>query len=108
MDVVVKVLWFAGGIFLVVLVIDSAVRTLMLPRGENAFTTRVVFVGLREVFIRLARLTRTYEARDRVMALYAPVGLLVLPFVWLLLVIARVHRDVPRAGCARLRAARSR
>ena len=83
-----KVLWFAGGIFLVVLVIDSAVRTLMLPRGENAFTTRAVFVGLREVFNRLARLTRTYEGRDRVMALYAPVCLLVLPLVWLLLVMA--------------------
>ncbi len=88
MDVVVKVLWFAGGVFLVVLVIDSAVRTFMLPRGENAFTTRAVFVGLREVFNRLARLTRTYEGRDRIMALYAPVGLLVLPLVWLLLVMA--------------------
>ena len=83
-----KVLWFAGGVFLVVLVIDSAVRTFMLPRGENAFTTRAVFVGLREVFNRLARLTRTYEGRDRIMALYAPVGLLVLPLVWLLLVMA--------------------
>ena len=81
-----KVLWFAGGVLLVVLVIDSAVRTFMLPRGENAFTTRVVFVGLREVFNRLARLTRSYEGRDRVMALYAPVCLLVLVFVWLLLV----------------------
>jgi len=73
---------------LVVLVIDSAVRTFMLPRGEAAITTRAVFVGLRGVFNRLARLTRTYEARDRIMALYAPVGLLVLPFVWLLLVMA--------------------
>jgi hypothetical protein len=87
-DVVVKVLWFAGGIVLVVLVIDSAVRTFMLPRGENAFTTRAVFVGLREVFNRLARLTRTYEGRDRIMALYAPVCLLVLPLVWLVLVMA--------------------
>ncbi len=83
-----KVLWFAGGVVLVVLVIDSAVRTFMLPRGEAAITTRAVFVGLRGVFNRLARLTRTYEARDRIMALYAPVGLLVLPFVWLLLVMA--------------------
>jgi hypothetical protein len=87
-DVVVKVLWFAGGVFLVVLVIDSAVRTFMLPRGEAPITTRAVFVGLRGVFNRLVRLTRTYEARDRIMALYAPVGLLVLPLAWLLLVMA--------------------
>ena len=83
-----KVLWFAGGTFLLALVLDSAVRTFMLPRAEAAFTTRAVFVGLRGVFIRIARLTQSYEGRDRVMALYGPVGLLVLPMVWLLLVLA--------------------
>jgi hypothetical protein len=85
-DVVVKVLWFAGGVVVMLLVLDSAVRTFVLPRGEAAFTTRMVFVGLREVFNRLARFTRSYEGRDRVMALYAPIGLLVLPLAWLMLV----------------------
>jgi hypothetical protein len=85
-DVVVKVLWFAGGVVVMLLVLDSAVRTFVLPRGEAAFTTRMVFVGLREVFNRLARFTRSYESRDRVMALYAPIGLLVLPLAWLTLV----------------------
>ncbi|HXY91474.1 MAG TPA: hypothetical protein VEP49_03285, partial [Acidimicrobiia bacterium] len=87
-DVVVEVLWFAAGLVLVVLVLDSAVRTFVLPRGEASFITRGVFVGLREPFKRLARLTRSYEGRDRVMALYAPVGLLLLPLAWLLVVIA--------------------
>jgi hypothetical protein len=85
-DVVVKVLWFGGGVVLMLLVLDSAVRTFVLPRGEAALTTRMVFVGLREVFNRLARFARSYEGRDRVMALYAPIGLLVLPLAWLLLV----------------------
>jgi hypothetical protein len=85
-DVVVKVLWFAGGLVLLLLVLDSAVRTFILPRGEAAFTTRMVFVSLREVFNRIARFTRSYEGRDRVMALYGPIGLLVLPLVWLALV----------------------
>jgi hypothetical protein len=84
--VVVKVLWFAGGVVLMVLVLDSVVRTFVLPRGEAAFTTRIVFVGLRGVFTRLARFTRSYEGRDRVMALYAPIGLLVLPLAWLVFV----------------------
>ena len=88
MDVVVRVLWFTGGTLLLVLVLDSAVRTFMLPHAEAALTTRAVFVGLRGVFNRMARLTRSYEGRDRVMALYGPVGLLVLPLVWLLLVLA--------------------
>ncbi len=82
-----QVLWFAGGLVLMLLVLDSAVRTFVLPRGEAAFTTRMVFVGLRVVFNRIARLTRSYEGRDRVMALYGPIGLLVLPLVWLALVI---------------------
>src|SRR5439155_3806764 len=69
------------------MVIDSAVRTFMLPRGEAAITTRAVFVGLRVVFNRITRFTRSYEGRDRVMALFAPVGLLVLPLVWLVIVI---------------------
>jgi hypothetical protein len=87
-DVVVKVLWFAGGFALVLLVVDSAIRTFVLPRGVASVMTRAVFVGLRGVFNRMARLTRTYEGRDRVMALYAPIGLLVLPLVWLFIVIA--------------------
>jgi hypothetical protein len=86
-DVVVRVLWFAGGFLLLVLVLDSAVRTFVLPRGEASFITRVVFVGVRVPFNRLARMTRTYEGRDRVMALYGPIGLLLLPLAWLLFVI---------------------
>jgi hypothetical protein len=87
-EVVVKVLWFAGGVALLVLVIDSAIRTFILPRGVASVMTRAVFVGLRSVFNRLARVTRSYEGRDRVMALYAPIGLLVLPLVWLVILIA--------------------
>ena len=33
-------------------------------------------------------MTRSYEGRDRVMALYAPIGLLVLPLVWLTILLA--------------------
>jgi hypothetical protein len=87
-DVVVKVLWFAAGVVLLLSVVDSAIRTFMLPRGVASMMTRAVFVSLRAVFNRLARMTRSYEGRDRVMALYAPIGLLVLPLVWLAILIA--------------------
>jgi hypothetical protein len=82
-DVVAEVLWFAAGVALVLSVVDSAIRTFVLPRGTSSVMTRAVFVGLRTVFNRIARLTRSYEGRDRVMALYAPIGLLVLPLTWL-------------------------
>jgi hypothetical protein len=50
--------------------------------------TQVVFVGLRGVFRMLARETRSYEARDRIMALYAPLGLFALVATWIVLLIA--------------------
>jgi hypothetical protein len=84
MDVAVEVLWFGLGVLLVLLVLDSAVRTFVLPRGVATVLTRVVFVGLRIVFDAIARMARTYDGRDAVMALYGPIGLLLLPFVWIL------------------------
>ena len=83
MHVFTAILWFALGVVLLLLVLDSALRTFVLPRGEAPTMTRAVFIGVRWVFNRIARMFSTYEGRDRVMALYAPIGLFVLPFVWL-------------------------
>src|SRR5215470_60416 len=83
MSVVSEVAWFVLGLAVLLVVIDSALRTFVLPRGALQPLTRSVFALLRHGFDGLARLGRTYDARDAVMALYAPVGLLVLPLVWL-------------------------
>jgi hypothetical protein len=87
-EVVVKVAWFVAGLALVFAVIDSAVRSLVLPRGSVVTLTRIIWVSTRRVFNLLARISKTYEGRDRVMALYAPLTLLVQPAVWLAMVIA--------------------
>jgi hypothetical protein len=86
MSVVVEVLWAVAGVTLVWIAVDSAVRTFVLPRGAVVPYTRLVFVAVRRVFDLRLRFAQTYEARDRVMALYAPIGLLILPFTWLVLV----------------------
>jgi hypothetical protein len=83
MDVVVKVLWFALGVVILLFVLDSAVRTFVLPRGSAPVLTRLSFVGVRLVFNGIARLARTYDGRDSVMALFAPMGLVMLPVVWI-------------------------
>ena len=88
MHVVTVILWFALGIGLLFLVIDSALRTFVLPRGATPIVTRVVFIGLRMVFNAAARVARSYDGRDSVMALYGPVGLLMLPGVWMVMVLA--------------------
>ena len=87
MEAFTSVLWFAAGAFVLVLVLDSALRTFVLPRGEVPVTTRLVFIAVRYGFNQLARTRKTYDGRDRVMALYAPIGLFVLPLTWLVMIV---------------------
>jgi hypothetical protein len=84
--VVVDVLVFAAGVALVLFAVSSAVRTMVVPRGIPTIIARAVFVGVRRVFSLLIPRKADYHRRDRVMAYYAPVSLLVLPIVWLCIV----------------------
>jgi hypothetical protein len=76
-----------AGTLLVALTLDSTVRTFVLPRGVTVMYTRIVFVSMRRLFLAAMHFTKTYEGRDRVMALYAPLTLLVLPFVWIVMTV---------------------
>jgi hypothetical protein len=82
----VRVLAFLLGAGIVALTILSATRTFVLPRSAQVKLTRVVFLTSRICFTLYTRRATTYEERDRVMALYAPITLLILPAVWLALV----------------------
>ena len=84
---VVRIVALLVGVGLSLAVLLSAVRTVVLPRSEVVALTRAVFLGLRRVFDGIARDKRSYEERDRVMALYGPVGLMALAAMWALLVI---------------------
>lgn len=87
MSFALDVLVVSAGALLVVVVLDSAVRTFVLPRGVPVLYSRLVFTLVRRVFNMVASRMGTYEARDRVMALYAPFTLVLLPFTWLVLVV---------------------
>jgi hypothetical protein len=78
----------AAGVATVLLTFASAVRTVVIPRGIPARLARFVFFNMRRLFRLRARPKLPYEKRDRVMALYAPVSLLVLLLVWLGLILA--------------------
>lgn len=86
MGTVADVALVVVGVAITFAVLDSALRTFVLPRGSRTTLTRAVFVAVRAVFGLFVRPTRSYRARDRVMALYAPVGLLALVFVWMAMV----------------------
>ncbi|HVE46386.1 MAG TPA: hypothetical protein VNA57_06530 [Acidimicrobiales bacterium] len=87
--VVVQVAAFFLGAALVWGTLASAVRVMVIPRGLPSFIARAVFEVLRAVLRPLmGGRGGDYARRDRVMAAFAPIGLLVLPLVWLVLVLA--------------------
>lgn len=76
------------GFFVVVRTMLAAVRLFLLPRGARDRLAAFFFVNWRRTFYWWANRTNTYEGRDRVMAMFAPVALLMLPgFLLTLMVI---------------------
>jgi len=73
---------FAAGLALVVSTVFAAIKMVILPRSAQSLLARGVFRVVRAVFSLLARETRTYETRDRVMAMYAPITLVVMAATW--------------------------
>lgn len=78
---------FVLGVALVLRTLLSAIRTFVVPRSIRDSISSMVFRGVRRLFDLAMKHGSSYEARDRVMALFAPVALLILPAVWLTLVL---------------------
>ena len=74
---------FVLGFLLVAVTLISAIRTFVLPRSSPVKLTRFVLLSMRFSFHLRLRWSKTYEERDRIMALFAPFGLLALPIAWL-------------------------
>lgn len=85
--VVVRVLVFAAGLAVVLVAIGSAIKTIVVPRAVSSSITRAVFVLLGNLIELFLRGRKEFRSRDRVLAYFAPVGLLLLPGVWVTLVI---------------------
>ena len=78
---------FAAGFLLVGWTLLSAIRTVVLPRSAQSVLGRAVFRGLAVVFNLIAGDSRSFAWRDRVWALYAPIGLLSMAVAWVVLVL---------------------
>jgi hypothetical protein len=83
----VRILAVIGGSLAVAWVLWSAIRTVIVPRGESVWLSRKVFIVVRELFEFAGRRTRSYEGYDRIMARYAPMALILLPAAWALVVL---------------------
>lgn len=82
-----RVIAFAAGAALVLGTLKSAIVTFVLPRSAPTRLTRSVFRLVRRVFDLQLKRSETYEERDRIMAMYAPVALMFLLPAWYLLVL---------------------
>ena len=80
-----RILALTIGLSLVIGTFLSAVRTFVLPRSAASWLTAVVFRSTRKLFDLAAKRLQTYELRDSLMAMYAPLALLLLVPSWLFL-----------------------
>src|SRR5437588_544981 len=87
METLVSILTFFVGLIIVIITLASAIRTFVLPRSAPDPIVRPLFVQTRKLFNVIGTLMTTYEQRDSMMALYAPITLLLLLVVWLALII---------------------
>jgi hypothetical protein len=83
--IAVQVLVFALGALGAARIVLSAIRTFVVPRGDNDALTRFVFRATRRLFNLAASPRRSYETRDRIMSYYGPLALMSLPVWWLIL-----------------------
>ena len=100
-----RVLAFATGLTVTVATCLSAVTTVVVPRGVRSRLSRAVFGGIRRLFDLWGRFAPTYAERDRAMALYAPISLVLLPAAWLSVVLLAYTLMFWALGVQPLRAA---
>jgi hypothetical protein len=85
--VAVRVLVALAGGLLVVSTLLSAIKSVVLPRASPTLIGRAVYFSLQGVFRRIAHEGRPFAERDRILAFYAPLTLVLLPGVWVALTI---------------------
>jgi len=82
----VAVLVATAGLWLVGAVLLSALRTVVVPRGERAMLSGIVFLSMRKA-LELPLRNAPPARRELLLRRYAPISLVMLAFTWAVLVI---------------------
>lgn len=85
--IALRVIAFGVGIYIVGYTVLSAIRAFVLPRAAQVTLIRWVFSFTGFFFKLRAKRAESYAERDRIMALYAPISLILASFVLLTLVL---------------------
>ena len=86
MDFIFHALSFVLGLAIVIATIFSAISSFVLPRSARSFLNRIVFGLMRRLFEFILKFIPDYEQKDRVMAYYAPLSLILLVPTWYVLI----------------------
>ncbi|NUM46712.1 MAG: hypothetical protein HUU38_18565 [Anaerolineales bacterium] len=86
MNLLLNLLAFVLGAFIVFYTLNAAIRSFVLPRGDNVWLTRIIFQKIWRLYELRIKWSKTEEARESILAMYTPVTLLIIPVVWLALV----------------------
>lgn len=84
--IILRILVFLPGIFIVVVTLGSAIKTFVLPRGASDRIAKFVFRTMSRIFHLYTDRVESFARRDSAMALFAPVTLLVLAMSWMALI----------------------
>jgi len=85
--VILQIVAAIVGVLVVSRTVLSAVRTFVVPRGVNDRLTALAFHLIRRIFNLVASPSKPYAYRDRVLAYYGPIALVLLPAWWIVLLI---------------------
>lgn len=86
-ELLMRIASIGSGLWLVYFTIMTTIRVFVLPRGDNAWLARQIFRLVYNLFILRAQKAQSYAERDRVLALFGPVVLLIQPVIYLGLVV---------------------
>jgi hypothetical protein len=83
MEIALRVVSVIAGTSLVFAAVASAVKTVVIPRQASSIITRGVFSALHRVYDLVTPASMSYQRRDRVLATFAPLGMLGLLVTWI-------------------------
>lgn len=83
MELALRIASVTIGVALAGAAVISAIKTVVIPRHATSVITRTVFMVLRRLYDLVTPASMSYERRDRVLATYAPIGVLGLLVTWI-------------------------
>ena len=82
-----RIAGFVAGLVIVALTASSVFTTLVVPRASSARMLRAISKWLARGVRPLLHRRSTYEAKDKIMAVVGPLGMVLLFVAWLVLVV---------------------